>query len=321
MEGGGALALAHIGIVEWFESHHIPIDRVAGASMGGLVAGFYASGMSGEEMHRLVEKLDWDQLVHDQADNRTLSFRRKQDSRAYANTMALGFRGKLAVPTGLNPGQSLDLLLNRTLLPYSQMSSFDDLPTPFRCVATDLAAVRDIQKLFADGSLSEALRATMAIPGFFEPVFDGPHEYVDGGLINNLPVDLVKAMGAQLAIAVFLDPGPFRSHEPQSAIDVLRRSVSVMIAANEKHNIEVADILISVDLGGFGVGDYSRFQEMISRGFAAAERKRTVLMPFALDDASWDDNADPAVYRGSGNSRRHGARHGIAVRGLGETVH
>ena len=285
LEGGGALGLAHVGLLQWFEDNHIPIDYIAGASMGGLVAGFYASGMHPSEMRTLIGSLDWNRLVKGEVDYKKLALRRKQDIRTYANSTFLGLRDGLTLPSGLNSGQGLDLLLVKVALPYNQMNSFDNLPTPFRCVATDIASAR--QKVFDSGSLAEALRATMSIPGLFEPVIQGKSIFVDGGLLNNLPVDLVKAMGADIVIAAYLDTGPFDPKASQSAVQILGRSLSAVIAANEHHNIEMADLLVSVKLADFSTTDFHAYPEIIDRGFDGAMKRKKVLSQFRISDEQW----------------------------------
>ena len=290
LEGGGALALAHVGLIEWFEQHHIPIDYIAGTSMGGLVGGFYASGMTAPEMRRKVESLDWNKLVNGQVDYKNLAFRRKEDARTLGNTTVLGLRHGLGLPSGLNSGQELDLLLGEIALPYGRTKSFNDLPTPFRCVATDLVSGKP--QVFDSGPLDQALRATMSIPGYFEPVLKvspgrATEELVDGGLVNNLPVDLVKAMGADIVIAVNLASDPYDPTKPHTAVDVLSRSVNAVMTANERHNIEIADLLVSVNLSGFTTGDYSRAPEIMNRGLEGGEKRKLVLAKFALDDVNW----------------------------------
>src|SRR4030088_2223498 len=160
-EGGGALGLAHIGVLQWFEEQHVPVDYIAGTSMGGLVGGFYATGVSPEQMKNLIERLDWDQILRDRTPYEDLSFLRKQDQRAYPNSLVLGIRKGLYLPAGLNAGHRIGLLIDREALPYFGLPSFDALPVPFRCVATDLVSAK--QFVFKDGSLAEALRATMTI--------------------------------------------------------------------------------------------------------------------------------------------------------------
>ena len=137
--GGAALGLAHIGVLEWFEEHRIPIDYVAGTSMGGLIGGVYATGMRPPEIRELVSHIDWNEVLRGQASYRDLAYRRKEDRRAFPNSLEFGLRHGLSVPSGLNVGQSITYLFDRIALPYSLLPSFDELPTPFRCVATDLA--------------------------------------------------------------------------------------------------------------------------------------------------------------------------------------
>ena len=285
LEGGGALGLAHVGLLEWFERHHIPVDYIAGSSMGGLVAGFYASGMTADEMHRTVDQLNWSALVNGETDDRKLSFRRKEDVRSVGNETFLGLRNGLVIPSGFNSGQGLNLLLSRVALPYSQMKTFDDLPTPFRTVATDIVAAR--AHVFEKGALAEAMRATMSIPGLFDPVIDGKQEFVDGGLLNNLPVDLVKDMGADIVIAVYLETDPFDPNKPQTAFGVLARSLSAVIAANEQRNIESADMLITVNCSGLSTGSFGDYKEVIRRGEAGAQKKQALLDKLSLEDSEW----------------------------------
>src|ERR1700752_226930 len=206
LEGGGALGLAHIGVLQWLEEQHVPGDFIAGTSMGGLVGGFYATGLRPEEMKNLIERLDWSEILSDRTPYEDLSFLRKQDQRAYPNSLVIGLRKGLYLPAGLNAGHQIGLLIDRETLLYSGLPSFDALPVPFRCVATDLVTAK--QFVFKDGSLAEALRATMSIPGAFTPVHDGQHVYVDGGLVNNLPTDVVRQMGADIVIAVHLETQP-----------------------------------------------------------------------------------------------------------------
>jgi NTE family protein len=293
LEGGGALGLAHIGLLKWMAQNHVPVDYIAGASMGGLVAGFYASGMTPDEMHQLLDALNWPQLVATNPYDRKFSFRRKEDVHELGNQTMLGVRHGLGLPIGLNSGQQLYFLLSRISAPYDQMRSFDDLPTPFRCLATDLSSAKS--HMFEKGSLAEALRATMSIPGLFDPVWDGNHEYVDGGLLNNLPVDVVKSMGADVVIAVYLAADRFDVNKAQSFTDVLRGSLSAMIIAQERHNMEQADLLIALNLSGLSQSAFSQYDEMIQRGFEGAQKKAVILSKFALDDTEWNVYLDSRI--------------------------
>ena len=162
LEGGGAKGLAHIGALMWLEEHHIPVDYVAGTSMGGLVGALYAMGMSPEEMRQLVESLDWSELLAGETPYRALSYRRKEDRRDYPNSMVVGLKNGVGLASGLNSGSRVLLELDRLTLPYSRLRSFDALPIPFRCVGTDLVSGR--QQVFDSGPLGMALRSTMSLP-------------------------------------------------------------------------------------------------------------------------------------------------------------
>lgn len=285
LEGGGALGLAHIGVLQWLEEQHVPVDFVAGTSMGGLVGGFYATGVSPADMKSLIEGLDWDQILRDRTPYEDLSFLRKQDQRAYPNTLVLGLRKGLYLPAGLNAGHQIGLLIDRETLPYFGLPSFDALPIPFRSVATDLVSGK--QFVFKDGSLAEALRATMSIPGAFTPVHDGQRVYVDGGLVNNLPTDVVRQMGADIVIAVHLETQPIEAKNIQSMVSVLEQSVRAVISESEVRGLANADAVVSVPLGHFLMRDFTKNGPIMQAGYQAAKGKSKLLAGFALGDADW----------------------------------
>src|SRR5271157_2957766 len=168
LEGGGALGEAHIGVLKWFEEHHIPVDYLAGTSMGGLVGGFYATGKSAEELRTILKDADWTLLLEGETPYQDLSFRRKEDARDIPNTIQIGLKNGASLPPGLNSGHQVNLLIDRETLPYSTIQSFNDLPIPFRCVSTELVTGKPY--VFQNGSLSDAMRATISIPGAFAPV-------------------------------------------------------------------------------------------------------------------------------------------------------
>ena len=287
LEGGGALGLAHIGVLQWFEEQHVPVDFIAGTSMGGLVGGFYATGVSPADMKTLIERLDWDVILRDRTPYADLSFQRKQDQRAYPNSLILGLRNGLYLPAGLNAGHQIGLLIDRETLPYFGLPSFDALPVPFRCVATDLVSAK--QFVFKDGSLAEALRATMSIPGAFTPVHDGQRVYVDGGLVNNLPTDVVRQMGADIVIAVHLETQPMNANDIQSLLTVLEQSVRAVISESEVRGLANADAVVSVPLGHFLMRDFTKNGPIMQAGYEAAKGKSKLLAGFALNEADWND--------------------------------
>ncbi len=287
LEGGGALGLAHIGVLQWFEEHHIPVDYVAGTSMGGLVGGFYATGKSPAELKKLIEGIDWDRMLGDRTPYEDLSYRRKEDQRAYPNSLIFGLRNGLSLPAGLNAGHQISLLIDRETLPYFDVGSFDALPVPFRCVSTDLVSGQQV--VFDHGPLAEALRATMSIPGAFTPVVRGEKVLVDGGLVNNLPTDVVKQMGTDIVIAVHLETHPAGAKDLQSIFSVLNQSVRVVVAEGEVRGLEHADAVVSVDLGAYGIADYKKKETIMQKGYEDARAKSRLLEKFSVSEAEWTD--------------------------------
>ena len=285
LEGGGALGLAHIGVLQWLEEHRIPVGYVAGTSMGGLVGGIYATGASPAEVKELVATINWDQVLQGQTPYKDLSFRRKQDAVEYPNHFEFGLRKGLQFGEGFNSGQDVVMILDRIALPYSEVKDFNDLPIPFACVATDLVASQPF--VFRQGSLSLALRSTMSLPGVFSPVRWDGHIFADGGLMDNLPVDVAQSMGADLTLAVHLETTKLDPAATLSTFGVLGRSVSVVVAANELRSIEKADILISVPLAGFDSLAYNRSEELIKMGYQAAQAKAGVLSALSVDETTW----------------------------------
>src|SRR5271165_2116494 len=275
LQGGGALGLAHVGVITWLEEHHIPVDYVAGTSMGGLVGGVYATGHNAVEMRQIVNGIQWDEVIAGRTPFPDLAFRRKEDARDYPNSLEFGLRKGLQFPAGLNTGQQVSLVLDKIALPYSEIKSFNDLPTPFACVATDLVTGKP--KVFRDGSLSLALRSTMSLPGIFSPVRAKDAIYADGGLLQNIPVEVASEMGADLTLAIHLDEAPLNPESNLSSFTVLGRSISVMISANELISMQKADILVSVPLQKYGTLDFNKADEIIKAGYDAAEAKAKVL--------------------------------------------
>jgi NTE family protein len=284
-EGGGALGFAHIGVIEWIEAHHIPVDYVAGTSMGGLIGGLYASGMSPQEITNFVGGIDWQSVLSGQLPFPALSYRRKEDKLAFPNRLEFGLKHGFSLPNGLNSGSAVGLLLDEKMLPYYDLKNFDDLPIPFRCVATDLTT--GTEHIFKDGSLSQAMRSTMSIPGVFAPVAHGTQVYSDGAAVNNLPVDVARQMGADIVIAVYLDTGPFNRDTLESLVGVAGRNVQILIAANELKSMKDANILLKADVSKFTSGDFEKSAEIIPKGVEVAQQHAAELEKYAVSDADW----------------------------------
>ena len=285
LQGGGALGLAHVGVITWMEEHHIPISYIAGTSMGGLVGGVYATGHNAAEMRQIVNSINWDEVLTPYTPFDDLSYRRKEDARDYPNSLEFGLHKGLQFPSGLNSGQEVVLVLDKVAAPYSEIKSFNDLPTPFACVATDLVSGKP--KVFRSGSLALALRSTMSLPGIFTPVRTKDAIYADGGLLQNIPVEVAGEMGAELTIGIHLAEAPIPANANLSSFSVLGDSIAVMINANELLSMEKADILVSVPLQKYGALDFDKADQIIKIGYDAAAAKAKVLLTYAVDDATW----------------------------------
>jgi NTE family protein len=295
LEGGGALGEAHIGVLKWFEEHHIPIDYLSGTSMGGLVGGLYSTGKSADDLRAIVETAGWPLLLDGGTPYQDLIFRRKEDARDVPNSIQIGLKHGATLPPGLNSGQQINLLIDRETIAYSSLPSFDDLPIPFRCVSTELISGKAY--VFQDGSLSDALRATISIPGLFAPVRRGDKIFVDGGIVDNLPTDVVRKMGADVVIAVHLQIAKASAKEIQSAFSVLGRSVELVVAESELRGMAGADLIVRANVEDFSTMDYGKSKQLIQIGYEAAAAKEQILKPYELNDADW------AEYRRKKHSR------------------
>lgn len=285
LSGGGALGLAHIGVIQYFEEHHIPIDYVAGTSMGGLVGGFYATGMDSAQMKDFVDHADWDAWLNPVTPFTDQPAVEKQPWNRSAGDIVLRFGHHFSLPAGLNSGERLSLVLSHQTMAYAGLASFDDLPTPFRCVATDLISGQPV--VLANGPLGKALRATMSLPAIFTPVNWEGKVLVDGGLVENVPVEAVRDMGSGTVIAVTLRSAPPKATQLKSLLDVLRQTISVSIAQNERRSLALADIVIEVDTSSFSSSDYSQADAMIAAGYKAAQQNADRLKPFELSAGEW----------------------------------
>jgi NTE family protein len=287
LEGGGALGMAHIGVLRWFEAHRIPIDYIAGTSMGGLVGGLYATGHSPDQIEKLVKQMDWPFVIGGDTPFDDLTFRRKEDARAIPTSIDIGFKRGISLASGLNAGAQISLVIDHEILPYSMVKSFDDLPIPFRCVSTDLISGKP--HVFSQGPIGLAMRSTMSFPGIFAPVRNGEEMYVDGALVDNLPTDLVRSMGPDVVIAIHLETSPTTVAELQSLFSVLGRSIEVGIAASELKGMEGADIVVKVDVSKYSSMDYDKSTALIEQGKLAIEAKEKILRPYEVSQAEWDE--------------------------------
>ena len=286
LSGGGARGFAHVGVLKVLEENHIPVDYITGASMGALIGGLYATGRTPDEMEKLIETLDWDKLLRGKPAFDDLTYRRKQDRRNLPGAISLGGKkANLRLPSSLNPGHEIGLEIDHLMLPYGDNTDFDKLPIPFRCVATDLVNAETV--VLKSGSLAEALRATMAIPAVFAPVELNGKILADGGILNNIPTDVAKDMGADVILVVNIETQLGDRTSLQDLVGILGQTFYVATAENSRRSLRQADIIIAPDLENYGTFDFGARGKIVKLGYEGAEQKIAILKSLALDDADW----------------------------------
>ena len=289
--GGGARGAAHIGVLKELERRRIPVDAIAGTSMGAIVGGLYATGMSADELEYLVGSLDWAGALADKPDRIDLSFRRKQDDAQVPIGFELGVRGtELVLPKGVIQGQKLDLLLRELTQHASHINDFDQLPIPFRVIASDIE--RGEAWVMDKGDLAESIRASMSVPGVFAPVLIGDRLLVDGGIVGNLPIDVMQEMGVDIIIAVDVEFPLYGLEELGSVLAISEQMLTILIRKETRRQIERLgdrDVLIRPELGTYASTNFSEILDTIEPGEVAAREQSAKLADLSLDQATWDD--------------------------------
>ncbi|WP_298609719.1 patatin-like phospholipase family protein [uncultured Thiothrix sp.] len=270
--GGGAAGVAHVGVLKVLEEQGVPIDVIAGTSMGAIVGSLYAAGYKADELEKVVKELDWPGLFDDQQAREMQSFQLKRDNAGFFNTGEVGIKDRsLKLPDGLVSGQKLMFELRRLLERVAQVEDFDRLPIPFRAVATDIETGEQV--VLRKGNLATAVRASMSIPGFFSPITIDNHVLVDGFVSNNVPVDVAKQMGADILIVVSL-PYKFEKREQlNSAVAVTLQAMQFLTAKNslpQLKGLNAPNIVIVPDLQDIGSLSFNRVSETIPIGEQAA---------------------------------------------------
>ena len=284
--GGSARGIAHVGVIRWLEEHRIPVDVAAGTSMGGLVGGAFATGMDAAELQAFINSIDWDELFG-ASSFEYKNVRRKADARAYPSRLEFGLKdGRIVPPTALNNGQSVELMLARITAPYFDIEDFDELPTPFRTVAVDLLSAAPV--VMRSGSLADALRATMSLPLAFPPVDVDGRMLVDGGAMNNVPADVVRAMGAGRVVAVNVGDLSDREGVDASMFGLASETMDAMMRASTRRALMSADVVVNVPLKEYGSLDWRRAPDLIDEGYRAAEAMRDRLLPLAVTESEFE---------------------------------
>lgn len=296
--GGGARGMAHISVIRMLEELHIPVDCIAGTSMGALAGGLYASGMSVDAMQELVVSTDWKRLFDDSINRVDRSYREKRDDRNGLTTIGIGIGdGKLKLSPGLLQGQRIVAMFERETVDVSGINDFDLLPIPFRAVATDLNSGEAV--VIGEGNLAFAMRASMSLPGIFQPALLDGKVLLDGGLVNQVPINVVREMGADIVIAVDVGTPLLKLGDDASLLDVVSQVSGIMTVSNTRRQLQSlteSDILIVPALGDkVATGDFSKAREALAIGLEAAESARTTLARLSVPDALFQKLASARV--------------------------
>jgi NTE family protein len=288
--GGGARGYAHVGVLKKLEEMRVPYDYIAGTSMGSIVGGFLAIGMESEELAEVVRKADWNDLFIDKTPREDLPFRRKADDDLglFGPKLGIGKDSSL-LPKGVISGQKVVFMFESVISQKFNTNDFDQLPIPYRAIATDI--VTGDMVVLGDGELSMAMRASMAVPAVFDPVRREGTLLVDGGLVRNLPVDVARGMGADVVIAVDVGTKLASKEEITNVLAIAYQMTGLLTVSNTNRQIASLrenDVLITPKLGEqIGSSDFSKLDEAIPIGYAAAEAMQDQLQQYALSESDY----------------------------------
>jgi NTE family protein len=277
--------MSEIGVLEWFEDHHIPVDVIAGTSMGCMLSALYSSGKTIDQLKAVMNDQVFSSVFSISTSYKALNYRRREDSRALPNAISVGLKHGVSFRNSVLVDQGLNAFLDRQFLAYNDETDFNSLPIPLRCIATDLTDA-DFAT-FTRGSLPDAVRASVSIPGVYRPYRIDGHEFVDGAILQNLPTQTVHDMHADVVLAVSLPIAPVNNNDFDSILGVVQRSFSVAIEGNERRSRDLATLVITPDLKGYNASDYLKTPELASIGYKAAEAHKDELLKYAVDDKQW----------------------------------
>jgi NTE family protein len=286
--GGAARGCAHVGVLEVLEEMHIPVDYIAGTSMGAVVGGLYASGMSADEIDHALTTIDWRDAMNDRTRFKDLAFRRKEDESRYLTAFEAGIQNRrIALPRGLRSAQKLRFLLQSYLIPVAGIRDFSKLPIPFKAVAADIETGDAV--LLDHGDLAEAIRASLSIPGMFSPVERDGKVLVDGGIADNVPVDVVRAMGADIVIAIDVGSPMLKRDELGSLFAVTSQVLTLLTRRNAQVQLAAASVVIVPPVTGFGSMDFTAARPIIDAGRKEAMLHRPQLEPLSVAASQYAD--------------------------------
>ena len=289
LSGGGARGLSHVGVLKVLERERVPIDMIAGTSMGAIIGGLYASGMSAAELEAVLMQVNWDAMFASRVDRQQLSQRRKEEDFEISPLLEIGMRnGELRAPLGALSGRGLESLLRRYTLPVRNVGRFDALPIPFRAVATDMETGQPV--VLSEGDLALALRSSMSVPGVFAPTEVDGRILGDGGLVNNVPIDVARAMGADILIVVNIGT-PLSGREALNSVGGLTaQMINILTEQNVQRSLATltsADVLIAPDLGKLNAADFNKARELVALGERGGAALAPRLAALSLDGAAY----------------------------------
>lgn len=317
LSGGGARGFAHIGTLKMIDSLGIPIDYIAGTSMGGIIGALYATGYSGLEIERLARETDWQEMFTDQPARSSIPYLQKKDDGIFQ--LELGLEGFTPViPSGLIEGQKIALKFANLTSSTPHIMHFDSLAIPYRCIAVDLISGKEV--VLKQGSLAKAMRATMAIPTVFSPVEWGDSLLVDGGILNNFPADVVHKMGAEVIIGVNAGTPLRNKEELQSIVSILDQTMIITDYKKQKQNEDLCKIVIRPDLGDYTTRDFgkSEVKNIINKGIRSARQSRNKLLRIKDQNLIEDRTINSAVNNQKDqiqSKRKSPVIFGISIRG------
>ncbi len=292
--GGGAKGFAHIGVLQYLEEQRVPIDLIGGTSMGAIVSGLYAAGLSPDQIESEMNTQNWWALLEDMPSRRMLTYRRKLEQRRYISNFEIGLDGwKPLLRPGQVAGQRMNSVLQELTSAYAGVEDFDQLRIPFRAVATDVQTGEQV--VLRQGNLAQAIRASMAVPGAFTPVNLDGRQLVDGGLVNNVPVSVLREMGADIVIAVDvigLDDWSTTEKPINSSLDILGQTMLIMQQPQVDAQLKQADIVIQVPIHKQGMGDFHKSRDIIPLGYTAAKAVAEALQALQIDEAAYAEHLE-----------------------------
>lgn len=289
LSGGGARGAAHVGVLKILEENHIPIDMIAGTSFGAIIGGLYASGYSANELEGLLADIDWQETLTSQIPRNKRSFRRKLDDNGFLIKFNIGVKGgELKLPSGLITPYNLRLTMRDLIKNVATVHNFDNLSIPFRAVATDIETGEAV--VLGSGNLDTAMIASMAVPALFPPVLLDDKLLVDGGVANNVPIDVARSMGADIVIVVDISTPLMKKDDITSFTSVINQLTMLMTNQTSKAQIATLtdkDILITPELGDIGLVDFDRILEAVPKGIASAQKALPQLKALSLPQDAW----------------------------------